>query len=228
MRLITAVCGPVLVTLALAGCGGGEGVTVASTAADTAAPTPTATPSATISGTPATSVTVGGQYSFTPTASDSDGGKMTFSIQNAPAWATFNSTTGQLSGSPKATDAGTTSGIVIKVADGAATASLPAFNITVNGTPAVTSPATTANATLSWVAPTQNSDGTPLTNLAGYNIYYGTDSSALTQTIQVANPAALSYVITGLATGTTWYFAVTSYTSAGQESARSPTSSKST
>ncbi len=218
MRLIRAVCAPVFVALALAGCGGGQGVTVSSTAAATAAP------SATISGAPATSVTVGGQYSFTPSASDSDGGTMTFSIQNVPSWATFNTATGQLSGSPKATDTGTTSGIVITVADGSAKASLPAFSITVNGT-AVTTPAT-GSATLSWVAPTQNSDGTPLTNLAGYNIYYGTDSAALTQTVQVTNPAALSYAITGLAKGTTWYFAVTSYTTAGQESARSQLSSK--
>jgi len=81
---------------------------------------------------------------------------------------------------------------------------------------------------LSWVAPTHNSDGTDLTNLAGYNIYYGTDSGSLTQTIQVANPSALSYVITGLSTGTTWYFKVTSYTAAGEESAPSALSSKST
>jgi hypothetical protein len=219
LRLIRAVCAPVLIALALTGCGGGEGVTVGSTAADTAAAT------ATISGTPPTSVTVGGQYTFTPSASDSDAGTMTFSIKNAPSWATFNTTTGQLSGSPKATDAGTTSGIVITVADGTASASLAAFSITVTGTTGVTKPST-GNATLSWVAPTQNSDGSPLTNLAGYNIYYGTDSNALTQTIQVADPAALGYVITGLTSGTTWYFAVTSYTSAGEESSRSAVSSK--
>jgi hypothetical protein len=86
----------------------------------------------------------------------------------------------------------------------------------------------TATAALSWVAPTQNSDGSQLTNLAGYNIYYGTDSSALTQTIQVSNPAALGYVVTGLAKGTTWYFEVTSYSSAGEESARSVITSKAT
>jgi hypothetical protein len=111
------------------------------------------------------------------------------------------------------------------VADGTASASLAAFSITVTGTTGTTTPAT-GNATLSWVPPTQNSDGTALTNLAGFNIYYGTDSSALTQTIQVANPAALGYVITGLATGTTWYFAVTAYTSSGEESAHSAISSK--
>jgi hypothetical protein len=95
------------------------------------------------------------------------------------------------------------------------------------GTPTPPAPVT-GTATLSWVAPTQNSNGSALTDLAGYNIYYGTDPSALTATIQVANAAALSYVVTGLATHTTWYFAVTSYTSAGQESAPSAVTSKTT
>jgi len=78
------------------------------------------------------------------------------------------------------------------------------------------------------VAPSQNTDGSKLTDLAGYNIYYGTESSALTQTIQVSNPVALGYVVTGLAKGTTWYFQVTSYSTAGQESAPSAVTSKST
>ena len=86
----------------------------------------------------------------------------------------------------------------------------------------------TATATLKWTAPTQNTDGSALADLAGYNIYYGTDASALTQTIQVTNASALSYVVTGLAKGTTWYFKVTSYTAAGQESAPSAVTSKST
>jgi hypothetical protein len=153
---------------------------------------------------------------------------MTYSIQNAPSWATFNASTGQLSGSPKDTDVGTTNGIVITVADGSATASLSAFAITVAGTTAVTSPSSaTGSAKVTWVAPTENSNGTALTNLAGYYVYYGTDSASLTQTITVANAQALSYTITGLATGNTWYFAVASYTTAGQQSSLSQISSKS-
>jgi hypothetical protein len=224
LRLIRAVCAPLLVSLALVGCGGGEGLTVNPVAtASTAAATGTSA-TATISGTPVTAVTVGTNYSFIPTASDSDGGKLTFSIQNRPAWASFNTATGQLSGSPKVTDTGTTLNITITAADGAATASLPAFSITVTATPATPSP-TTGTAKVSWVAPTENIDGTALTDLAGYRIYYGTSSSALTQTIQIANAATLQYVVSGLATGT-WYFAVTSYTTAGQESSPSPVSSK--
>jgi hypothetical protein len=167
---------------------------------------------------------VGSLYSFIPSASDSDGGAMTFSVKYAPSWATFNTATGQLTGTPKSTDAGTYSGIVISVADGTATATLAPFSITVSGT-TLTTPGS-GSATLSWVAPTKNSDGSVLTNLAGYNIYYGTNSTALTQTIQVSNASALGYVISGLATGTTWYFAVTSYSASGEESARSPVSSK--
>ena len=215
MRLITAVWAPALVSLVLAGCGGSD-VAVNSTAAnDTAAPT------ASISGAPPSSVAVGGNYIFTPTASDSDGRAMTFSIVNAPSWAVFSTTSGTLSGRPKSTDAGTTSGIVISVADGTAKASLPAFSITVSNTTP-----TTGSATLSWMAPTQNTNGTPLIDLAGYNIYFGTDASALTQTVHISNAAALSYVVGGLAAGTTWYFAVTSYTAAGEESAPSTVTSK--
>jgi hypothetical protein len=217
LRLIRAICAPVLIAFALTGCGGGEGVSVGTTAAETAA-----TPTASISGTPATSVAAGNLYSFTPSASASDGGALTFSITNAPAWATFNTKTGQISGVPRASDAGTTSGVVITVADGTATAALAAFSITVTAT---ATPGT-GTATLSWVAPTQNSDGSALTNLAGYNIYYGTDSAALTQTIHIANASALSYVVSGLASGTTWYFAVSSYTTSGEESARSSISGK--
>jgi len=95
------------------------------------------------------------------------------------------------------------------------------------GTTGPTAPVT-AMASLSWVPPTQNRDGSQLTNLAGYNVYYGTDPSALTQTIQVSNAGALGYVVTGLATHTTWYFAVTSYTSSGEESPPSAVASKAT
>ena len=230
LRLIRAVCASLLVSCALAACGGGAGVDVnPGTANDTAGTSTGSTGTtgtiarATISGTPAISVTVGSQYSFTPTASDTDGGAMTYSITNAPAWATFNAKTGELYGTPKSTDLGPTTNIVITVADGSATASLPAFSIDVVAA-AAAGPGTAA---VSWVAPTENSNGTALTNLAGYYLYYGTDSSSLTESVQISNAKTLSYVVTGLASGNTWYFAVSSYTTAGQQSALSAISSKS-
>jgi large repetitive protein len=85
-----------------------------------------------ISGTPATSVNEDSLYSFTPTASDADTGTtLTFSISNKPVWATFSTSTGHLTGTPDDTHLGTTSGIVISVSDGSASAGLPAFAITV-------------------------------------------------------------------------------------------------
>jgi len=82
-----------------------------------------------ISGTPATSVTENTAYSFKPVASDADGDKLTFSIAKKPAWASFSSSTGRLSGTPGNSHVGTTSGIVISVSDGSVSRSLPAFNL---------------------------------------------------------------------------------------------------
>ena len=76
------------------------------------------------------------------------------------------------------------------------------------------------SATLDWMPPTENSDGTVLTNLAGYTVYYGTSPSSLTQSVKITNPGLASYTMSNLPSGT-WYFAVTSYSSAGIESTRS-------
>ena len=164
----------------------------------------------TISGTPANSVTVGQAYSFQPAASDPDGQALTFSIANRPAWAAFSSSTGRLSGTPAAADAGTWANIVISVSDGQASAQLPAFAITANQV-------STGTATLSWQPPTQNADGSPLTNLAGYRVRYGTAASALSNSVQIANPGITSAVIESLSPAT-WYFAVVSYNTLGVES----------
>ena len=88
-----------------------------------------------ISGTPATSVTAGTAYSFTPTASDADNDALTFSIANKPSWATFSTATGALTGTPAAANVGTTSGIVISASDGKDSTPLGAFAITVNAAP---------------------------------------------------------------------------------------------
>jgi hypothetical protein len=158
-------------------------------------------------------VTAGNAYSFTPTASGPAGYSLSFSITNKPAWATFSIATGQLSGTPAATDVGTYSGIVISVSDGLASAALPAFSITVA---AATPPP--GNANLNWTAPTLNTDGTALTDLSGYTIKYGTSPTALTQSVTITNPTATTYTITGLAAGT-WYFEIAANASDGTQSA---------
>jgi hypothetical protein len=86
-----------------------------------------------ISGTPATSVAVGAAYRFAPTASDENGGTLSFSISNRPAWLTFSSATGVLSGTPTTANVGTYSNIQIRVSDGKLSAGLAPFTITVTG-----------------------------------------------------------------------------------------------
>jgi hypothetical protein len=179
-----------------------------------------------ISGTAAASVAAGHAYAFQPAATDPNGLRLTFGISNKPAWAGFNSSTGLLSGTPAATNAGTYSNITITAYDGYAKAVLPAFSIAVQPatptppltptSPPVTSPQT-ASATLVWSPPTQNTDGSVLTSLAGYRIYYGTTPN-LGKSITIANPGLTRYVISGLTAAATWYFELTAYDRAGIES----------
>jgi hypothetical protein len=107
---------------------------------------------------------------------------------------------------------------VIRVTDGRATASLPAFAVNVTAT-------ANGSATLSWIPPTRNTDGSPLNNLSGYRIYYGTNAGALDQTVQINNPSVTRYVIERLSPAT-YYFAVRSLTATGTESPLSNVASK--
>jgi Calx-beta domain len=81
---------------------------------------------------------------------------------------------------------------------------------------------TTDSATLQWTAPTDNTDGSALTNLVGYNIYYGTSSSAMTNKIAINTVGITNYVIQNLQSGN-WYFAMTAVNSSGVESALTST-----
>jgi hypothetical protein len=79
---------------------------------------------------------------------------------------------------------------------------------------------TVGAAELSWTAPDQNTDGSTLTNLAGYRIYYGTSANTLDQVIQINTVGITAYVIDNLTTGT-YYFSIRAYNSVGMESALS-------
>jgi hypothetical protein len=76
--------------------------------------------------------------------------------------------------------------------------------------------AVSATVTLEWQPPTENVDGTPLTNLAGYRIYYGTGSRDYTEVVAIDSPTATSYSIV-LPSGT-YYFAMTARDADGNES----------
>lgn len=73
----------------------------------------------------------------------------------------------------------------------------------------------TGRVTISWDAPTQNSDGTPLTNLSGYEIVYGQSATNLNQSVSVDDATATTYTISNLASGT-WYFGVKATTTSSE------------
>jgi hypothetical protein len=218
-----------LVTLALSACGASQGAADAPPATQVTTPSPPPTSSGspvadapntdvpnthpTISGRSSTSINVGSVYKFTPTVTNPNGDTLTFSIQNKPTWATFNTASGAPGGTPAAADAGTYANIIISVTDGEVSASLPAFTLTVQQI-------SNGAVTLDWTPPTQNTDGTVLTNLAGYRVHYGMTEKNLTETVELTNPGLASYVVSNLSPGT-WFFGVSAYSTAGVESSLS-------
>ncbi len=94
------------------------------------------------------------------------------------------------------------------------------------GSAASTSAGTgSGTAELAWEIPTENTNGTPLTDLAGYTVVYGPSPSDMDHWVQLADIGTTSYVVKGLGQGT-WYFAVLSFTLSGANSPLSNIASK--
>lgn len=167
----------------------------------------------TISGNPAPAVNVGDAYSFRPTASDPDGDTLNFEIANRPSWASFDTNNGEVSGTPSMGDIGSYDNISITVTDGQASASTPAFSVDV-------SQVQLGSVTLSWTAPTQNSDGSSLNDLDAYKIYFGNSQGSYPNQVRIDNPSITTYVVDNLAPDT-YFFVATSVNSQGVESAYS-------
>ena len=92
----------------------------------------------------------------------------------------------------------------------------------------MTTPSTAGILDATWTAPTMNTDGSPLTDLASYRVYYGTPSSPCpgSSWAQVASPTpspgpsqSVSFRLTGLATGALYRAAVSAVDASGLESA---------
>ena len=81
----------------------------------------------------------------------------------------------------------------------------------------------TGSVSLAWNAPTTYVDGTPITGLVGFKVYYGIASRVYTHIIDVRNVPSCS--INALFPGT-YYFAITAYDSFGIESTYSTELSK--
>jgi hypothetical protein len=171
-----------------------------------------------ISGTPSAEVLQETEFRFLPSADDADDDLLIFSIANRPPWAEFNIATGELSGRPSAADIGTYGNIRISVSDGEDSATLPAFSVTVQAI-------ALGSATLMWTPPTTNTDGSPLTDLAGYRVHWGQQSGSYTESVSVMNPGITTYVVENLTSGT-YYFVTTAITAGGLESSFSNEASK--
>jgi hypothetical protein len=209
------------VTLLAAGCNDDVGVSPTSTAAPAASTPGGSSPPATsvqLAGTPPASVTVGSAYQFEPTVAA--GGSVKFSVQGQPTWMAFNSATGALTGTPTASQEGSTGQITITGSNGTSSASIGPFVVHVSAAAAAS-----GSAALSWIAPTHNTNGTLITDLAGYHIYYGTNADDLTTTIDVAGSSSTAYTVTGLSPGT-YYFSVVAYNAEGVDSTDSNLESK--
>jgi hypothetical protein len=194
--------------LILAGCN--DGAQALSTGA---APSSTSSTSSSlsISGNPAQFVEIGRSYEFRPSVSNASAAAL-FSIQNKPSWAIFDPATGTLSGTPAPANAGTSGTILIGVSDRGISSVLAPFSID------VVQSATAGTASLSWLSPPANSNGT--LEVEGYHIYYGSSAKDLTHVVNVESPNATSFVINNLSAGT-WYFGIASYNAEKVESSMS-------
>ena len=163
-----------------------------------------------ISGSPPADVNAGQAYSFTPTVSDPDDSTFSFTVSGLPSWASFNDANGQISGTPQSGDVGTYSGISITVSDGEAEDTLGPFTITVQAI-------SLGSVTLTWTAPTKNEDGTDLTDLDGYKLYWGTTPGVYPNSVTIDNETVTTYVVDDLAPGT-YMFVATSFNTSGVES----------
>lgn len=74
-----------------------------------------------------------------------------------------------------------------------------------------------SSVTLSWMPPTESSDGSGLQDLAGYTIYSGRTAEALAPRVSLDNPGLTRYIVEPLAPGEL-YFAIASVNSQGMES----------
>jgi hypothetical protein len=163
-----------------------------------------------ISGKPIGQTLTNNPYLFVPSAADQDGDVLTFSIVNKPAWANFSTSNGRLNGTPTDADLGRYENIVINVSDGQSTTSLGPFEIEVVAFGPL-------SATLNWTAPQERTDGTVLTDLAGYKVYWGSSPGKYPNSATLQGAGTTTYVVDGLTPGT-WYFSASALDSQGLES----------
>ena len=183
------------------------------------------TGSTTLTVTPATLVSI----AVTPaTASIAQGTTKQFAASGTYSDGTTQVLTGTVTWNSSNTGVATVSnaagsnGLATAVAAGTTTITATSGGVSATAGLTVTA-ITTGSATLSWNAPTTNTDGTPLTDLAGYKVHMGTSSGNYTTVVDIGN--VMTYTVSNLAPGT-YYFVVTAYDSSSNESSFSNEASK--
>ena len=146
------------------------------------------------------------------------GGTLSWTASDNVDWLSLAPVSGTNSGMVSA--AISVSGLVAGTYNGSITVS--AVGVGTRDVPVtlVLSPATSGTATLNWLA---NSES----DLVGYKVYRGTTSGAYGAPIAVLGNTATTHTISALENGTTYFFVITAYDAAGNESSYSNEVSKS-
>ena len=151
-----------------------------------------------ITGSPSTAV-AGSQYSFTPTASDPDGDRLTFSVSGLPGWASFGASNGSITGAPSDANVSTYNNIRITVSDTSnVSTTLGPFSITVVANNANSAPKISgnprgqvnANSAYSFTPTANDADGDDLTfSVDGLPVWasFNTSNGSITGTPSDAN-----------------------------------------
>ena len=168
-----------------------------------------------LTGGPPEAVIAGQLYLFTPAVETNSESAPVFTIEGLPHWAGFDETSGEIYGTPGEADVGLYESIAIAVTDGVIETSLPAFSIDV-----IAPGAAIGTITLFWLPPTEYENGAPLTDLAGYRIYWRNVNWSQSQLIDVDNPGLTAIVIGNLPAGI-YEFTMTAFNVAGLESVAS-------
>jgi len=168
--------------------------------------TVTAATLSSIAVTPASSsVAQGASQQFTAIGTFSDG--TTQNLTAAAVWSSSNS------GVAAVSNAADSKGLAAALAAGTTTITAVSGSISASASLTVTAPAPVpapGSTTLSWTAPSQRVDGSPITNLAGYRLYYGTSSGNYTAVQDLGNVTTLNLATLSLGQGT-YYFVLTAY-----------------